>query len=271
MPGIKNRAKQRLQEGSLSLGMGLRQARTVDIGRIAQACDFDWLFIDMEHNSMSVDVASQIAVAALDAGITPMVRVPGHEQFHASRLLDTGALGIVVPHVNNRQEAERLVANCLFPPAGKRSIPGGLPQVQFQALPVTQLVPLINEAMLLVAMIETPEGLANVDEIAAVKGIDVLLMGGNDLAAEFGIHGQFTHPRMHEAFARIVEACHRQGKFPGVGGIYDHAIMPHYINAGARFILSGSDLSFLMTGANARSSFLRSLPLPGAQPKEAAQ
>jgi 2-keto-3-deoxy-L-rhamnonate aldolase RhmA len=76
---------------------------------------------------------------------------------------------------------------------------------------------------------------------------------------------------MQEAFARIVEACHRHGKFPGVGGIYDHAIMPHYINAGARFILSGSDLSFLMMGANARSSFLRSLPLHGAHATEAAQ
>jgi 2-keto-3-deoxy-L-rhamnonate aldolase RhmA len=65
--------------------MGLRQARTVDIARIAQTCDFDWLFIDMEHNSMSVDTAPQICVAALDAGITPMVRVPGHDKAQACR------------------------------------------------------------------------------------------------------------------------------------------------------------------------------------------
>ncbi|MER8447846.1 aldolase/citrate lyase family protein [Mesorhizobium sp. M1066] len=262
---IHNRAKQKLLAGQLSLGIGLRQARTVDIARIARSCDYDWLFIDMEHNSMDQDTAAQICVAALDVGITPLVRVPGHEHFHASRLLDTGALGIVAPHVNNRAEAERLVSNCLFPPAGKRSIPGGMPQVQFQPVPITELVTLINTGTLIVAMIETPEGLENVDAIAALEGIDVLLMGGNDMAAELGIHGQFTHPRMRQAFATIATACHRHGKFPGVGGIYDHDIMAEYIAAGARFILSGSDLSFMMTGAKARSSYLRSLQHAGGE------
>jgi 2-keto-3-deoxy-L-rhamnonate aldolase RhmA len=264
MVTIQNHAKQRLIAGELSLGMGLRQARTVDIGRIAKACQYDWLFIDMEHNSMSLDTAAQICIAASDAGITPLIRVPGHEQFHASRLLDTGALGIVVPHVNNATEAERMVANCLFPPAGKRSVPGALPQVNFQSMPVGDLIRVINDSMLLVAMIETPEGLGNVEEIAAVEGIDVLLMGGNDLATELGIPGQFDHPKMQDAFRRIAAACHRNGKFPGVGGIYDHAIMQSYVEAGARFILSGSDLAFMIAGANARSSFLRSLPLEAA-------
>ena len=264
MATIHNHAKQRLIDGELSLGMGIRQARTVDIGRIAKACQYDWLFIDMEHNSMSLDTAAQICIAATDAGITPLIRVPGHEGFHASRLLDTGALGIVVPHVSSRAEAERVVANCLFPPAGKRSVPGGLPQVNFQPMPVGELIRVVNASMLLVAMIETPEGLENVEEIAAVDGIDVLLIGGNDLAAEFGIPGQFSHPRMQDAIRRVAEACRRHGKFPGVGGIYDHAVMQYYVEAGARFILSGSDLAFLMAGANARSSFLRSLSTDAA-------
>lgn len=260
MTPIRNHAKERLLSGELSLGMGIHQARTVDIGRIGKACDYDWLFIDMEHNSMSLDVAAQICIAAQDAGVTPLIRVPGHEQFHASRLLDTGALGIVVPHVNDRTEAERVVANCLFPPAGRRSVPGSLPQVGFKPMPVGDLIRVVNDSMLLVAMIETPAGLANVEEIAAVEGIDVLLMGGNDLAAELGLPGGFGRPEMRDAFRRIAEACHRNGKFPGVGGIYDHGLMQSYVEAGARFILSGSDLAFLMTGAAARSSFLRSIP-----------
>ena len=261
MRTIRNHAKEKLKAGELSLGLGVRQARTVDIGTVAQACGYDWLFLDMEHNSMSVDVAAQISFAALDTGITPLIRVPGHEQFHASRLLDNGALGIVVPHVNDAAEAEQIVANCLFPPAGRRSIPGGLPQVRFANLPVAELVPLVNESMLLVAMIETPQGLANVDAIAAVAGIDVILMGGNDMAAELGIHGQFGHPKLRDAFSRLVAACRAHGKYPGIGGIYDHAVMASYVEAGARFILSGSDLGLLMMGANTRSSFLRSLPL----------
>src|SRR2546422_31009 len=86
-----NLAKQRLKEGRLALGLGLRQARTVDIASAAATCGFDWLFIDMEHNAMSVDAAAQIAAAAPAMGVTPIVRVPGHEHYHATRLLDNGA------------------------------------------------------------------------------------------------------------------------------------------------------------------------------------
>lgn len=254
-----NHAKQRLQAGELSLGMGIRQARTVDIALIAQGCGYDWLFIDMEHNSMSVDTAAQICMAALSSGTTPLIRVPGHEHFHASRLLDTGAMGIIAPHVNNRAEAEYVVANCLFPPLGRRSVPGALPQVGFQPYPVGEVVRAINTASLIVAMIETPEGLANVDEIAAVSGIDVLLVGGNDLAIELGLPGQFAHEKMRAAMDIVAGACRRHGKFSGIGGIYDEAIMRRYVEAGARFILSGSDLAFMMAGAKARSTFLRSV------------
>lgn len=84
MPTVPNHARLRLEQGKLSLGMGLRQARTVDIAEIARLCGFDWLFIDMEHNSMGVDTAARIAAAALAAGITPLVRVPGHEHYHAT-------------------------------------------------------------------------------------------------------------------------------------------------------------------------------------------
>src|SRR5947207_14379193 len=94
-----NLAKQRLKEGRLALGLGLRQARTVDIASAAATCGFDWLFIDMEHNAMSVDAAAQIAEAAPAMGVTPIVRVPGHEQYHATRMVDKVPQGILVPHV----------------------------------------------------------------------------------------------------------------------------------------------------------------------------
>ena len=85
MPTIANKARERLAAGQLSLGMALRQARTVDIGRVLAACGFDFAFIDMEHNTMGIDTAAQIAVACQDAGVTPLVRVPGYEHYHATR------------------------------------------------------------------------------------------------------------------------------------------------------------------------------------------
>jgi len=261
MQTIKNHAKSRLEAGELALGMGIRQARTVDIVHIAKTAGFDWLFIDMEHNSMSVDTAAQICAAALTAGVAPMIRVPGHEPFHATRLLDAGATGIVVPHVSTREEAENVVRSCRFPPLGKRSIPGLLPQVMFETHPIAEVVQAINRETLLVAMIETEEGLRNVDAIAAVPGIDALLVGCTDLAAELGVTGQLGHSLVADAIDAVCAACKKHGKFAGMGGVYDQAIMASYVQKGARLILSGSDLAFLMAGGRARTSMLRSVPL----------
>lgn len=261
MKVIANHTRLKLEAGQLALGMGLRQARTVDIAQIAQACDFDWLFIDMEHNSMSMDTAAQICAAALGVGVAPLIRVPAHESFHSTRLLDTGAQGVVVPHVDNAQQARRVVDYCRFPPMGHRSIPGSLPQTRFATLPVTETVDLINGETLVVVMIETVEGLRNVDEIAAVAGVDALLVGCTDMAAELGVTGELGHSRVKEAIDMVAAACRKHDKYLGVGGVYDEALMREYVGKGARLILSGSDLAFLMAGARARSSLLRSIPL----------
>jgi len=108
-------------------------------------------------------------------------------------------------------------------------------------------------------MLETPLAIENADAIAAVPGLDVLLVGFNDLCAEMGIPGDFNAPQSLDAFAKVVAACKKHGKYPGMGGIYDHPTMQKIIGLGARFILSGSDFSFVMAGANARSAFLRGL------------
>lgn len=261
MSAIPNHAKRRLATGELSLGLGLRQARTVDTAMIARSCDFDWLFIDMEHSAMDVDTAAQIAVAALGAGITPLVRVPGREHHHATRLLDAGAQGIVVPHVDTVEEAERVVSYCKYPPLGHRSVAGAQPQLGFRAAPVAEATRLVNEEVLVVVMLETPQAIANADAIAAVKGVDVLLIGTNDLCAEMGIPGQFTDARVEAAYATVIAACGRHGKHPGMGGVYEPALLQKYIGMGMRFILSGSDLSFMMAGARERTGFLRALKI----------
>jgi 2-keto-3-deoxy-L-rhamnonate aldolase RhmA len=90
MIDLKNVALERLRAGQLAIGIGLRQSRTVDIAKAMRTAGFDWLFIDTEHNSMDVDTAVQISVAAQDVGIAPIVRVPGYEHYHATRVLDGG-------------------------------------------------------------------------------------------------------------------------------------------------------------------------------------
>jgi 2-keto-3-deoxy-L-rhamnonate aldolase RhmA len=261
METVPNHTKRRLAAGELALGMGARQARTVDIATIAKTCGFDWLFIDMEHSSMDVDLASQLAMAALGAGITPLVRVPGHEHYHASRLLDNGAQGVVAPHVDTVEEAQRIARACRYPPLGHRSIAGAQPQLGFRTVPVGEATKLVNDLTLVVVMLETPRAIANADAIAQVPGVDVLLIGTNDLCAEMGIPGQFTEPRVEDAYRKVIAACAKYGKHPGMGGVYEPKLMEQYIQMGMRMILSGSDLSFMMAGARARTEFLRGVKI----------
>jgi len=256
-----NHTKQQLESGQLALGMGMRALRTVDAGMIAKTTGFDWLFIDMEHSALDVDAASQVAIAALPMGITPIVRVPGKEHHHASRLLDSGAQGIVVPHVDSVHEAQRVVAHCKYPPVGHRSVVGALPQFGYQAMPVAETTRIANQEILVIVMVETPQAIDSVDAIAEVPGVDVVLIGTNDLCAELGIPGQFADPRVEDAYRKTIAACKKHGKHPGMGGVYEPKLMEKYIGFGMRFILSGGDLSFLMAGAKARTEFLRSCRL----------
>ena len=255
---MKNIAKERILKNELCLGVGLRQTRTADIGKIMSTCGYDWLFIDMEHNSMDIDIASQISVAAQDAGITPIVRVPDFAHHHATRVLDCGAMGIVFPHVDDATTAQRLVSNCLYPPNGHRSMTGVLPQLDFKQKPIAEVAKLINDNMLIVIMLESPEAISNVDSIAAVEGVDVILIGTNDLCMEMGIPGDYNNSKVKEAYRKVIEACKKHGKTPGMGGVYNEELMSEYIGMGMKFILSGSDLSFMMQSASQRSNKLRS-------------
>jgi len=263
MTTVINHAKRQLREGKLAIGLGLRQARTVDIAQIAKTAGFDWLFIDCEHNAMDVDTAAQIACASLAVGVTPIVRVPGLEHWHASRLLDNGAQGIVVPHVDTEEQAQRVASQCRFPPLGHRSMGGGLQQLGFTPMPVGEAARAVDEETLVVAMIESPRGVENCEAIAAVPGIDALLIGTNDLCFELGIPGQFDDPRVTEAYTRVIAACRKQGKFPGMGGLYTAPYFERYVGMGVQLVLSASDFSLLMQAGTERARLVRGFEKQG--------
>ncbi|MSQ21594.1 MAG: aldolase [Betaproteobacteria bacterium] len=259
MIAYPNHTKCRLAEGKLAIGIGVRQARTIDIAAIGKTCGFDWLFINMEHGSLDLDTASAIACAALPLGITPLVRVPGKEHHHASRMLDNGAQGIVVPHVETVEEARTAVSNCRYPPQGSRSVAGAQPLFAFRGVPQSQSVSEVNEQTLVVLMLESPKGIENADAIAAAPGVDVLLIGTGDLSMEMGIPGQLTHPRIEEAYQKVIAACRAHGVHPGMGGIHEVALIEKYVRMGMRFVLGGNDLRFLMSAAQERARSLHGM------------
>ena len=257
MSVVPNHALRQLRAGKLAIGMGVQQARTVSIAQIAKTSGFDWMFIDCEHSSMDLDTAAQISAASLAVGITPVVRVAGFEHWHASRILDNGAQGIVFPHVDDPRQARRVADACRYPPAGKRSMGGALQQTGFASMPVAETARVVNEETLVVVMIESPQGVSNADEIAATKGVDALLIGTNDLCFEMGIPGQFNDPRVADAYKKVIAACRKHGKFPGMGGLYTPELLERHIGMGVQLVLSGSDFSLLMQAGTARAALVR--------------
>jgi 4-hydroxy-2-oxoheptanedioate aldolase len=258
-PILRNPARERLEAGELALGVGIRQSRTVDVAAIMKACGYDWLFLDLEHNSMDLDTAVQISVAALAVGIAPIVRVPAGQFWLATRVLDGGALGVVMPHVDTAEEAQEIADRLRYPPQGHRSLAGGLPHFGYAPIATGPACAAINAATLVVVMLETPRAIANAAAIAAVPGIDSLLIGSSDLSIELGIPGQLGDESIVDAYRSVVAACRAHGKYPGMGGVYEESLMQRYVGLGMRLVLGGADLGFMTAAATARAKLLRAM------------
>ncbi len=249
--------KDHLAAGRRQFSFNIRMTRTAETVALAKSCGYDWLFIDMEHSALDLETVQTLSLAGLAHGIAPLVRIP--DESWASRVLDLGASGIILPHVETAAQVQDLVDRCLFAPLGHRSLSGPLPQLGLARMPMAEIMRRGNAETVVVVMIETPLGLANLDAIAAVPGLDVVLMGSNDLAAEMGIPGALGDARIEDAYRQIVAACHRHGKQPGMGGIYDHALMERYLGLGICFAQGGGDSSFMTDAARSRMEFLRGL------------
>jgi 2-keto-3-deoxy-L-rhamnonate aldolase RhmA len=259
MPLTVSRTRQRLKAGKMALGFGVHHLRTVAAPVLAAASGHDWLFIDSEHGAFTVQETTQLCIAALPTGVTPIVRVCAGAIDEATRALDNGAMGIVVPHVVTVADAKRFADAFHYPPMGHRSW-GGPPAIYgYQPPSTAEAQAAISSEILTIVMLESPEAVRNADAIAAVDGVDVLFIGTSDLTAELGISGQMGHPKVIEAYQKVGEACRRHGKVLGMGGVYDEENASRYVAMGARFLLTGSDHSYIMTGAGQRISFFNGL------------
>jgi 2-keto-3-deoxy-L-rhamnonate aldolase RhmA len=259
---LHNPARERMEQGEAALGVGIRHSRHAEIAGAMKSAGFDFLFIDLEHSAMPLDGAVQISAAALHAGIAPLVRVPEGDHNLAARLLDGGALGIVMPHVETATEAGEIVRRQKFPPTGQRSVSGGFAQFSYGPMDARAGADAINRGLLVVVMLETERGIANADEIAAVPGVDVLMIGTGDFTSSLGLHGQFEHERVLKAYETVIAACARHGKWPGMGGVGAEDAMARYIGRGMRFILAGNDIAFITAGAARRAAALRGKERP---------
>ncbi len=211
-----NTVKTKLAAGQIPLGTFVFEFNTPGIARIIAEAGADFLVFDMEHTGWSVETIRGLLASTRSTSLVPLVRVPTTEYDFIARVLDMGALGVMVPMVESAEQARTIVAAAKYPPEGRRGAAFGIAHDDYTGGDIVEKIRSANREGLLLAQIETAAGLTHVDEIAAVQGIDVLWIGQFDLSLSLGIPGELAHPRMIAAMDEVVAACHRHGKVAGI-------------------------------------------------------
>ena len=185
------------------------------IGYILKGAGAQFVFVDMEHSGFGFDTVKQLLRYMEAASLPAFVRVPSRHYHHIARALDMGAEGIMLPMVGMAEEAARIAAHAKYPPHGHRGVALGIAHDRYApGSPVTKMRA-ANRRVAVFLIVETREGVENVDEIAAVEGIDGIWIGHFDLSTSLGIPGQFDHPDLIAAEDRVARACARNKKSLG--------------------------------------------------------
>ena len=236
-----NPVKDRLAAGGNSFGTMVFEFSTTGIARLAAAAGAEFVIFDMEHNGWTSETIRTLLASSGGADIVPMVRVPANQYHLIATALDLGAMGIMVPMVETADAAAHVVASTKYPPEGRRGAAFAIAHDDYRAGDIGDKIAAANEGVVTIAQIETAVGVENVEEIAAVEGLDMLWMGQFDLTNFLGVPGRFDDPAFRDAVARIVAAANRNGLILGALALtVDEA--RGWIEAGFRCIAYGGDL-----------------------------
>ena len=247
--------KQRLQQGETLLGCWLNLGTSIT-AEIVGLAGFDWVLIDLEHGAGSEkDVLQQLqALQHTPAGA--VIRVEGSQRQRINRVLDMGAEGIMCPRISNAEEAEEVAASLHYPPHGKRGVAKMVRATGF-GKSFNEYYNDSTKNILGILQIETAEVLSQLDQVAAIEGVDVLFIGPSDLTMALGIFGQFDHPLFLNALKATVNAAEKAGKATGIL-LFNPDDYKTYRSLGIRFIACGSDATFVAEGARTMAGRLKS-------------
>ncbi|MEN9935021.1 MAG: hypothetical protein RLZZ387_1600 [Chloroflexota bacterium] len=211
-----NRLKQALGEGRVPVGHMVLEFGTRGVAKILESAGADFVVIDMEHSAFdAADVADQVAWFKATP-IAPFVRIPQALYHFAARVMDAGALGVMVPNVVSAEQARAVVDSVKYAPIGRRGVIVGGAHGDFQPSDIRTFLDRSNENTTVICQIESREGLAQLDAIAAVPGVDVLWVGQADLTTSLGIPGAFGDPLFLDALRAVADAARRHGKAAGI-------------------------------------------------------
>jgi 2-keto-3-deoxy-L-rhamnonate aldolase RhmA len=243
----KNTVKELLNNGSIVYGTSLSGCLDPEVPIVLAAAGLDFFFIDTEHSTTAYEQIQGLCRTGRAARVIPMVRVTNNDPALISRALDVGAMGIIVPHVDSANETRAAIRALKFPPLGRRGFGLGSIVTDLLGNSAMEEVNSANEETMAVMMIESPEGLQCVDEIASVPELDALFVGPYDLSLSLGILEQFDSPLFWEALEKVIKAGTRAGIAVGLQS-KNISMLTRAREMGARFIIYSSDFSVLLDG-----------------------
>ena len=248
-----NNVKRALMKGHVQIGTWVNTFSTPHITQVLASAGFDFIYIDMEHSSFSIETVGELCFSALVMGLTPIVRPPSKDAHLLSRPLDAGAMGLLIPHVDTPEEALAIVQAVKYPPLGNRGINlRGVP-TGFTPVDGKHFIETMNEEILIVVQLESKQAIQNLDEILSVQGIDGAVIGRGDLSTDMGYPGRTNHPEVLRSVELMIDACQRHHKIPGLL-VQDLDSAKTWIAKGIRLVPYSNEVAMLMhTAAHAVS------------------
>lgn len=239
---MKNRVKRMIRQGQVAIGTIVRGIGSPNLMWMLAAAGFDFVYIDAEHSCFSIETIGELIMAARGAAIVPIVRPPAIEPSFLSRCLDAGALGVLIPHVETVEQIGLVVKACKYAPEGQRGISTRQVQADYQDLKDMKS---INEEIMIEIMVESRAAVERVKELAAVPGVDAVIVGQSDLAQDLGVGGERDHRLVIENADRVIEICSALGVAVGLH-TFDLEEAREWLAKGVRMLGYSSDVAMVV-------------------------
>lgn len=252
-----NRMKARLRAGQIMAGTMLIEFRQPAVMQALKNAGYDFATIDMEHGVFGIESVADLSRFGRHIGITPLVRVPDKQYPYIARALDVGAQGVMVPRLRSAADVRDVVNTMKYPPMGGRGCSFSRGHTDFQGGSLPENMSAANDETLLIIQVETRDLIDDIETVATIPGVDVLLIGPTDLSIDLGLPGQLDSAPLLAAIDRTIEACQKHGVMPGIQ-MNDLDRLVHWAEKGMRVLSSFSEVALLQRGGMSVTQALKS-------------
>ena len=240
--------REKLRSGKVCVGTGISLSDAAVTEALAGSVDYVW--IDSEHNPMSLEVIQAHLMATNGSDTAGLVRVPWNDPVRIKPVLDIGADGIIIPLIRTADDARRGVEACRYPPDGIRGY-GPRRASKYARLGGPEFCKLANEEIITIVQIEHVDAVNNLDEILAVPGLTSIVIGPNDLAGSLGYMGEPAHPEVVRTIESVLAKAGKTDVFAGIAVAPDPEVIKFWVERGANWIAAAADFIYLRSGVEA--------------------